>query len=80
MKHERIGSLDHEYGHDAYYLLTLDEDEQQHSIPRALAHDKFLELVYSPGRGPGTAFCTSVLVLPKSDTEFIGIAQVRYDV
>ena len=83
MNMQFIGTIDHGInGYDAYYLLTLDEIEQQTSDPQDLAREKFYELVYRSVRGPGTRFCHTVLVSPKqySETEFIGIAQVRYDV
>lgn len=86
MKWHHIGSLPCEdFGHDAYYLLTLqDEDVPELATceTQDFVHSKFLERVYHNTHTPGRMFCTSVLVSPKqySDTEFIGIAQVRYDV
>ena len=78
-----IGYTGHSYGHDAYFLLKLSGDDPFTTAPEvALSYVKteFLSRVYHDNASPGMSFCHTVLVLPKSDTEFIGIAQVRYDV
>lgn len=82
--HHLIGTVNHGIdGLDFYYLLKLDDqDFEFDDQDRALdyMHKMFLHSVYLPARGPGSRFCHTALVLPKNDTEFIGIAQVRYDV
>ena len=86
MKVTPIGTIDHGIdGLDFYYLLKLAEDDPFTTAPEvALSYVKteFLSRVYLNSDRPGSSFCHTVLVTPKpySDTEFIGIAQVRYDV
>lgn len=84
MKTTPIGTIDHGIdGLDFYYLLKLDDQDFEFDDPaRALdyVHKMLLHAVYDHGRGPGSRFCHTAMVLPKNDTEFIGIAQVRYDV
>lgn len=86
MKHELIGRINHGIdGSDFYYLLTLDEEDDPNTTPdQALSYVEsvFYLRSHETCKRPGGRFCRSVLVSPKqwSDTEFIGIAQVRFDV
>lgn len=74
-----IGLVPHTYGTDEYVLLEPEGDEEpdEHDARRFLTEARYRE-----SRGPGTAFCVSMLVTPKpyADHTFVGIAQHRRDV
>ncbi len=87
MKYQLIGNIPKDFGQDYYYLLTLEETDPVSDYHQGVAVDRgksqdyvyseFHERVYHNTHTPGQPFCHTVLVMPKSDTEFIGIAQVR---
>lgn len=87
MKRESIGRIGQGIdGSDDYYLLTLEEQDSAYGMSSEDALDRisseFRALVYQRCRGPGTRFCSLVSVSPKqySDSQFIAIAHIRYDV
>lgn len=83
MKHTTIGSLPAHDGTDWYYLLELEEhDEDLIKSPQDVAGSLLMSYVYHDTSTPGAVYCHTVLItpFPYSDTKFIGVAEVRYDV
>ena len=83
MKHTTIGSLPAHDGADWYYLLELEEGDVGPGMkPLDVAGSLLMSHVYRDTFTPGAVYCHTVLItpFPYSDTKFIGIAEVRYDV
>jgi len=82
MKHTTIGHLPADSGADWYYLLELEESDGTPEWPEEYARSHFLASVYRNTFTPGGVYCSTVRVTPYpySETKFIGIAEVRYDV
>lgn len=83
MKCTTIGSISAHDGMDWYYLLELEEhDEDLIKSPQDVAESLLLQRVYHDTFTPGDIYCHTARVtpFPYSDTKFIGIAEVRYAV
>lgn len=81
MKCTPIGTIDAASpGHDAYYLLVVEEGDVATTPPAVEA--EFRKAVYRHCETPGQEFCHTVSVARKPFTtgQFIGIAHVRWDV